>query len=331
MSVLMRMVELIGAAIGEGAPDGRTRAGPAALRRWGLGRRLSDRGRSVRWGPEVASDQALTAHGPLAVVAEFSDRLASRVAESIGAGRLPVVIGGDHSCAVGTWSGAARALRQRSADAWNAPRGRTLPRLGLVWIDAHLDAHTPQTSESQMPHGMPLASLLGHGSAQLTHVAGHSPALRPADVVLIGCRSWESGEAALLQRLGVRVIVRDEVARRGFAVCMAEAVAQVSDGTAAWGVSLDLDALDPADAPGTGTPVERGLRLDEVSEVLHGLAWDPRLLACELVEYNPELDPQRITAQATERLLGALIDPRSRGAAEARAMQDVRAVAPQKL
>jgi arginase family enzyme len=77
--------------------------------------------------------------------------------------------------------------------------------------------------------------------------------------------------------------------------------------------------------------VERGLRLDEVSEVLHGLAWDPRLLACELVEYNPELDPQRITAQATERLLGALIDPRSRGAAEARAMQDVRAVAPQKL
>lgn len=314
----MRSVELIGAAIGEGAPDRRTRAAAAVLRRWGLGRRLATRGRPVSWARSVASDLSLLGQGPMAVVSEFSPRLALRVQTCIEAGRLPVVVGGDHSCAVGTWSGAAMALRHRQAlpdDATDADLRRSGQRLGLVWIDAHLDAHTPQTSESQMPHGMPLAALLGHGSAALTEVAGRGPKLRPADVVVIGARSWEAGEAALLRRLGVRVMVAEEVHRRGFAACIREATAQVSDGTAAWGLSFDLDALDPQDAPGTGTPVAQGLRLAEVAQVLHGLAWEPRLIACELVEYNPVLDRDRVTAAATETLLGALIDRRSAAAA----------------
>lgn len=317
MQDAMRPVELIGAVIGEGAPDRRTRAGPASLRAWGLGQRLQERGRAVRWGPDVASDLNSLASGPLAVVAEFSVRLAARVLASIESQRLPVVIGGDHSCAVGTWSGAVAALRRRPppADPEERDRWRGGPRLGLVWIDAHLDAHTPETSESQMPHGMPLAALLGHGPEALTRVALPGAKLQPADVVLIGCRSWESGEADLLARRGVRVIDSDEVSRRGFAACLSEAIDQVRDGTAAWGLSLDLDALDPADAPGTGTPVERGLRLTEVTEALHGLAWDPRLLACELVEYNPELDRDRSTARAAEHLIGALIDRRSAAAA----------------
>jgi len=313
----MRPVELIGAVIGEGAADRRTRAGPGSLRQWGLGRRLLERGREVRWGPDVASDLSALPSGPMSVVAEFSGRLAARVSASIDAHRLPVVIGGDHSCAVGTWSGAVAALRHRPppTDPDALDRYRSGPRRGLVWIDAHLDAHTPDTSESQMPHGMPLASLLGHGPDALTGVALRGAKLKPADVVLIGCRSWESGEAELLARLGVRVMASDEVARRGFAACLSEAIARVREGTAAWGLSFDLDALDPADAPGTGTPVERGLRLAEVTGALHGLAWDPQLLACELVEYNPELDRDRSTARAAEDLIGALIDRRSAGAA----------------
>jgi arginase len=299
----MRSVELIGAAIGEGAPDRRTRGGPGSLKRWGLGRRLSARGRTVHWGPIVASELALMPQGPMAVVAEFSGRLARAVGASLAAGRLPVVVGGDHSCAVGTWSAAAAAVR---------PHGP----LGLVWIDAHLDAHTPQTSESQMPHGMPIAALLGHGDPALTRVASAAPTLAPRHLVLIGPRSWERGEAALLARLGVRVMTSAEVERRGFADCMREAVAIASEGAAGWGLSFDLDALDPEDAPGTGTRVPRGMHVAEVSAALHGLAArDPRLIACELVEYNPELDRARRTAEAAECVLGALLDRRDREAA----------------
>ncbi|MCA3179969.1 MAG: arginase [Burkholderiaceae bacterium] len=300
MSDTLRPIELVGAAIGEGAPDRRTRAGPGSLRQWGLGARLQARGRGVRWGPIVQSDLALLPQGPMAVVAEFSGRLARAVGAALDAGRLPVVVGGDHSCAIGTWSAAAAALR----------RGGEARRLGLVWIDAHLDAHTPETSETQMPHGMPIASLLGHGAPALTTVADAWPKLRPQDLVLIGPRSWESGEAALLARLGVRVIAGDEVARRGFADCMREAVERVSADTAGWGVSFDLDALDPLDAPGTGVPVPGGLRVAEVSAALRGLACDERVVAVELVEYNPTLDVARTTAAATDRVLGAIVDRR---------------------
>jgi arginase len=311
----IRGVELIGAAIGEGAPDRRTRGGPGSLKRWGLGRRLSARGRAVHWGPIVASDLARMPQGPMAVVAEFSVRLAQAVGATLAAGRLPVVVGGDHSCAVGTWSAAAAALRASGANRAGGAGGPSGP-LGLVWIDAHLDAHTPQTSESHMPHGMPIAALLGHGDAALTGVADALPKLSPRHLVLIGPRSWERGEAALLDRLGVRVMTSAEVERRGFAECMREAIAIATAGTAGWGLSFDLDALDPEDAPGTGSLVPRGLRVAEVSAVLHGLAaGDPRLVACELVEYNPELDRARRTAEAAECVLGALLDRRDREAA----------------
>jgi arginase len=283
-----RAIELIGAGIGEGASDQGCRAGPRVLREFGLAERLS-----ARWTRMVDSDAALRAQGALAVVREFSLRLAASVRPVIERGSLPLVVGGDHSCALGTWSAAAEALR---------PRGR----MGLVWVDAHLDSHTPQTSDTQALHGMPLATLMGHGPAELTAIGATLRKIDPRDVVIVGVRSYEAGEAALIERLGVRVMHMDEVRARGFAACLVEAVARVSASTAAWGLSFDLDALDPADAPGTGTPVPGGIALRDAVAGIAALAQDPRLVAAEIVEYNPFRDPRRKTAAAVAAIAEAL-------------------------
>jgi hypothetical protein len=148
--------------------------------------------------------------------------------------------------ATGTWSGAAAALRPRGA-------------LGLLWIDAHMDAHRPHTSPSGNLHGMPLACLLGHGEPALATLAG-APALAPAHVCLVGVRSYEAEEAQLLEQLGVRVFLMDEVRRRGLPAVLREAHAVVTRGTAGFGVTLDVDAVDPQEAPGVGTPAPGGLR-----------------------------------------------------------------------
>jgi arginase len=227
-------------------------------------------------------------------VQEFTPRLAQASRTALQRGRLPVIIGGDHSCAVGTWSGVADALKDRG-------------NLGLIWIDAHLDAHTPDTSESQHPHGMPLAALLGHGDTALTHTLGWQGKLKPQQVVVIGARSYESGEHALLQQLGVRVMDMQEIEARGFAACFEEALHIVNTGTTAYGITFDVDGLDPQDAPGVGTPVERGIRLHNAVTALRTCVHDPRLAAFELVEYNPELDQDGITARACQALIEATL------------------------
>lgn len=297
----MHAIELIGAEIGEGALDPGCRDGARALERAGLAARLTEAGRRARWGAIVSANAALRGSGgAMAVVEEFSPRLARAVGDALARGCMPLVVGGDHSCAVGTWSAAATMLRQRE------PRRRPGRELGLVWIDAHLDSHTPQTSESQAPHGMPLAALLGHGPDALTRLAGAAPTLDARDVVVIGARSWEPGEQALLAQLGVRVIPIGEVHARGIQACLHEAVALASAHTAAFGLSFDLDVLDPQDAPGTGTPVEGGVRLVDTLAALHRLACRERLIAAEIVEYNPCRDIEQRTAQAAIAIALAL-------------------------
>ena len=283
-----RAIELIGAEIGEGARDAGCRAGPSVLRALGLAERLG-----ARWMRMVNCDPALRAQGAVASVREFSLRLAAIVGQALERGGLPLVVGGDHSCALGTWSAAAEALR---------PRGR----IGLVWVDAHLDSHTPQTSHTQALHGMPLAALMGHGAPELTAIGATPQKVDPRDVTIVGVRSYEAGEAALIERLGVRVMHMDEVRARGFAACFAEAVARATANTAGWGLSFDLDALDPADAPGTGTPVPGGIALREAVPAIAALARDPNLVAAEIVEYNPFLDPGRKTAAAVGAIAQAL-------------------------
>ena len=292
-----KVLHLIGAEVGEGASDGGCKWGAAALREQGIAQALARTGRHVTWGDNVAA-QALQATTRLEAIEVFSQQLAGSVEKALRHGHQPLVIGGDHSCAVGTWSAVAHFLH---------PSGD----LGLIWIDAHLDAHTPDTSDSQAPHGMPLAALLGHGSEGMTHLYGWSGKLLARNIVVIGARSYEAPEKALLERLGVRVMFMEEVLERGFAACFDEARTIVKANTAGWGITLDLDGLDPLDAPGTGTPVETGIRLADALPVLAGCSHDPDFVAMELTEYNPLRDFGGRTAQAAMQLVCSVLAPDS--------------------
>lgn len=294
----MTIIDLIGAAIGCGAQDDGCRDGPRALLQAGALQRLqtSDTHGGLVHGIELATPAGHSRSARLAAlpgVAGFSRALADATAHSVHEGHVPVVIGGDHSCAIGTWSGVASALR---------PAGP----LGLIWIDAHLDSHTPRTSDSGAIHGMPLAALLGHGPRELTQVREAGPKLLPQHVVVIGARSYEPAERALIDRLGVRVIDAGEVARGGLRAVMADAIRIVTADTAAFGVTLDLDAFDPAVAPGVGSPEPGGLTGQDMTQALAACARDARFAAFELVEYNPRHDKGGITARLALDLLGAV-------------------------
>jgi len=285
-----RNLIVIGAASGAGAPDPATAEGPDALRHY---RVFHDTPlQHVEWNailrvPREALDT------PLHAVRALGERLAAEVERVLQAGNFPLVVGGDHSCAIGTWSGVHRALADRGP-------------IGLIWIDAHMDSHTFATTPSGQIHGMPLAALLGHGDATLTGIEGIEAKLLPEHVCLIGVRRYEAGEAALLHGLGVRVFEMDEVRRRGLAEVFEEALTIVRQGTAGFGVSVDLDALDPEEEPGVGTPVPGGLRRAELADALSRLRGDRAFVAMEIVEYNPRRARGHATADAAGALAGAI-------------------------
>jgi arginase len=235
-------------------------------------------------------------------VSRLCGRLGGAVADALRHGRLPCILGGDHTCAGGTWSGVARALRERSGGRGGGP-------LGLLWIDAHMDSHTPATSHTGRLHGMPLAWLLGEDDDPLYGLA--SGVVDARHVALVGVRSYEPEEAARLERLGVRVFMIAEIRRRGLAAVLEEALAIVTSGTRAYGISIDLDVVTPEDAPGVGTPVAGGLTAAELCAGLRPLAGRSELAALELVEYCPRLDSAGASARvAIDLLEAALCGPR---------------------
>lgn len=292
----MTETRLIGAAFGAGAADQRTSHGPQALRSHGLARHLRRSGLLVEWEgilfPHLAeSDPQATSE-----VALFCERLAQDVCSVLAQDCRPVVLGGDHSCAIGTWSGFASHYLATGP-------------VGLIWIDAHLDAHTHGTTPSGNVHGMPLAALLGYGDKRLTHLMGTTAKLLPQHVCLIGARSYEADEFDLLNRLGVRIFDMREIDRRGLNAVMQEARSIAQGGTAAYGISLDIDALDPDAAPGTGCREPGGLSVTELEQALLGLGRDRRFAAMEITEYNPALDRDDVTADAILRIATAVLSP----------------------
>lgn len=231
-------------------------------------------------------------------IAEVCSRLADRVEEILGQENFPVIVGGDHSVAIGTISGLARH--------W-ARRGR---RVGVLWVDAHADMNTPETTLSGNIHGMPLAILLGHGPAELIRLAGSDPALRAENVCIIGARDLDIAERSFVQRTGVRVYTMSELDERGAAECVDEALVLACRGTAGVHLSFDLDGVDPQYAPGVGTPVEGGLTLREAFLICEKCASSGKLLGVEMVEVNPVYDIGNQTAKLAVRLISSALGSR---------------------
>jgi arginase len=288
---MQRQVELIGAAWGLGGADPGCAEAPRVLMPL-LREALAKCAASPLMGPifEPPPGERRRAFAVSRLCAE----LAAAVAAARRAGRLPRVIGGDHSCAGGTWTGVARTLDGG---------------LGLVWIDAHMDSHTPATSHTGRLHGMPLAWLLGQDDDPLYGLG--AGVLEPRHVCLVGVRSYEPEEDERLRRLGVRVVFMDEIRARGIDAVLDEALAIATAGTAGFGVSIDLDVITPDEAPHVGTPVKGGVTSAELARALEKIAARPALAALELVEYSPRLDRDGRTARvALELLTAALCGPR---------------------
>jgi arginase len=219
----------------------------------------------------------------LSEIARICTKIAVRVENDVLEGRVPLVLGGDHAQAIGTISGLARAYRRKGQ------------RIGVVWVDAHTDMNTPDTTVSGNIHGMPLSALLGYGSPELVGIAGSEPALLPEHVAIIGVRDVDTNETGLVSKLGVRAYTMSELDERGTAVCVREAFELVSRGTAGVHLSFDLDGVDPQDAPGVGTPVPGGLTVRESHLICETAARTGRLVGMEMVELNPTLDVRNQT------------------------------------
>jgi len=295
----LNAIALIGAASGWGAGFRHTENGPIALKELGLQRWLAEGGVAAEWFRMVASEKSWREHPNLPtpeifdLVARHNAALADSVTGAMAEGKFPVVLGGDHAIAMGTWGGVARALGRRP--------------LGLIWLDAHLDAHTVETTPSMNPHGMGAAALLGHGDEKFREICGG--AVRPENLCYVGVRSYEDGEMALLRRLGVRIIAMDEVKARGMEAAIAEALEIATARTDGYGITIDLDGFDPEEAPGIGLKCADGLRAATTLAALRGIAGDPRLKALEIVEYIPEFDRDLRTAHLVRDLILALMAP----------------------
>jgi len=220
----------------------------------------------------------------LPVIRKVCTELADTVEAAVEAGRFPLVLGGDHSQAIGTISGMTRAYKRQGK------------RLGVLWFDAHTDMNTPDSSPSGNIHGMPLATLLGTGDASLKALSGDGPALHAQDVVVFGARDVDAAESPVVKELGVRVYTMSEIDRRGTARCAEEAINHISRHTDGLHLSFDLDGVDPRDAPGVGTPVPGGLSLRESHMVCEMMSQTGRLCGMEMVELNPTLDKANETA-----------------------------------
>jgi arginase len=258
--------------------------GPSAIRIAGLAERLRELGHEVvDEGDLVIKNMEELKVGDvraryLAEIARAARLAAGKIERIMTKGHFPLVLGGDHSISVGTVSGIAAVARSKRK------------KLGLLWIDAHGDINTPETSPSGNIHGMPVASLLGEGPDQLTGIGGSRAKIDPRNVALVGIRSLDEGEKVRLKRHGVQVHTMSDVDRSGIHRIMKKALARVTDGTDYVHVSFDLDAVDPTVAPGVGTPVKGGLDYREAHVIMELLHDSGVMTSLEMVEVNPILD-----------------------------------------
>ena len=289
-------IHIIGVPIDLGAGRHGADLGPAAIRYAGLDKKLCqlgytviDEGNLPVPGPEtsLSSDQKLKNLEPILAVCRA---LATNVESISSGGDFPLVIGGDHSLALGSATGAAKV---------HSP-------LGLLWIDAHGDFNTDQTSPSGHIHGMPLAALAGYGHERLVSFGDFSPKVNPAHIAVVGVRDLDAGERELLRAAQIHVFTMKDIDHLGIAEVIARALEIATNGTRGLHVSLDIDALDPREAHGVGTPVRGGLTYREASFVMEEIAASGKMTSLDVVEDNPILDNKNRTAQmAVDLVLSA--------------------------
>lgn len=298
---MARKVKIIGVPMDLGAGRRGVDMGPSVIRIAGLNQAIA------RLGFDVSDAGNVHVHPPEAIVQEnprarylpqiaaAAEELAGMVEATLDEDTFPVVIGGDHSIAIGSAAGVASYYRKHGE------------KIGMVWLDAHTDINTPATSPSGNIHGMPLAALLGLGAKELTEVAGFAPKVLPQHTVIIGARSVDPGEREAIKAQGVRVFTMSELDERGMAVVIDEAIQIASRGTAGFHVTMDMDFLDPFYAPGVGTPERGGATYREAHLAMEKLADSGKVLSVEVTEVNPLYDNANQTAQlAVELILSAL-------------------------
>jgi arginase len=294
----MSDIAIIGTPVDLGAGRRGVDMGPSAIRYAGLKERLEALGHRVRDLGNIpvplAEQIAQPADGErlryLEPLIEINLALAEQVASVVAAGGFPLILGGDHSLSIGSIGGVAR--------------GR---RIGVIWIDAHGDFNTPETTPSGNIHGMTVAALTGRGHPRLASLLGGGAVLRESDIAMVGIRDLDPSEREALRAAGIQVFTMHDIDRRGLASVMEQALMRVSVNTAGFHVSLDMDALDPSEAPGVGTPVLGGISYREAHLAMELVAQSGKLLGMDLVEVNPILDERNVTAAlAVEFALSAL-------------------------
>lgn len=293
-------ISIIGVPLHYGADRKGVDLGPDAIRGADLHARLNALGYAVEDLGDLRVDRSLppAARGEkmkyASEIARVNKELCDTVAAEMGKGRFPLVLGGDHSIAIGTIKGVLQRVK----------------RLGVIWFDAHTDVNTHETTGSGNIHGMSLAAALGYGHPDLTTIGGAEAKLLPENVVIIGARSIDPGERAFLKAKGIKVFTMHDIDRFGMKQVMEETMDIVSDGTDGVHLSLDLDGMDPWDAPGVGTPVTGGLSYRESHFAMELLFERNLLVSAEFVEVNPMLDQHNKTAVAAVELIGSAFGER---------------------
>jgi arginase len=294
-------IAIIGAPLDLGQDRRGVDMGPSALRVANLNKRIESLGYDVEDQGNLHVDQReASPEGPqharyLSQIAETCRRLGLAVEKAVGAGKVPLVLGGDHSVAIGSVAGVSRCFRKKKQP------------VGLIWIDAHADMNTPGTSPSGNVHGMPLACCIGLGPKELTHLFGFSPKVAPRNVALVGVRDVDQLEAPHVRNSGVVAFTMRHIDERGLRAVMEDAIEIATSGTAGFHLSLDMDYVDPREAPGVGTPVRGGGTYREAHLAMEMICDSGKMLSMEVVEVNPVIDEVNRTADlGVELIMSAL-------------------------
>ncbi|MBL8733626.1 MAG: arginase [Planctomycetes bacterium] len=279
-----RIVRLVGVPMDLGAGRRGVDMGPSAIRIAGVTQGLRQLGFQVEDDGDVGvpapetRDPGRPSARYLEPIYHVCNRLRLRVRRSLELGEVPIVLGGDHSIAIGTVAGVAEHFRNRGQ------------KIGLIWVDAHGDMNTPDISPTGNIHGMPLATNIGMGHPLLVEMGGFKPKVEPRNVCLIGIRDIDEIERKVIRESGVHAYTMRDVDERGMRAIMQEAIGFANDGTAGFHVSFDLDGMDPRDVPGTGTPVKGGISWREANLLMEMVSDTGRMTSLEVTELNPILD-----------------------------------------